>query len=98
MNHYAAPLRDMRFVLEEQQRHRALELPGFENAGAVGYLVGEPGRGLNHMFTMMNAARHKVGVQGIGVAERACQHAFAYARERTQGRPHPSAGRRRMHD
>lgn len=57
-----------------------------ENGGAVGYLVGEPGRGLNHMFTMMNAARHKVGVQGIGVAERACQHAFAYARERTQGR------------
>ncbi len=57
-----------------------------ENGGAVGYLVGEPGRGLNHMFTMMNAARHKVGVQAIGVAERACQQAFAHARERTQGR------------
>ncbi|WP_275286872.1 acyl-CoA dehydrogenase [Halomonas elongata] len=57
-----------------------------EGEGAIGYLVGEPGRGLNHMFTMMNAARHKVGIQGIGVAERACQQALAYARERRQGR------------
>ncbi len=57
-----------------------------ENDGAIGYLVGEEGRGLNHMFTMMNEARHKVGVQGIGVAERACQHAFAYAGERVQGK------------
>jgi len=57
-----------------------------ENDGAIGYLVGEEGRGLNHMFTMMNEARHKVGIQGIGVAERACQHAFAYALDRVQGR------------
>lgn len=57
-----------------------------ESGGAVGYLVGEKGRGLNHMFTMMNEARHKVGIQGIGVAERACQQAVAYALERTQGR------------
>ncbi|PRY72270.1 acyl-CoA dehydrogenase [Halomonas ventosae] len=57
-----------------------------ENDGAIGYRVGEEGRGLNHMFTMMNEARHKVGVQGIGVAERACQQAFAYALDRVQGR------------
>ncbi|MFG6666292.1 acyl-CoA dehydrogenase [Halomonas sp. HNIBRBA4712] len=57
-----------------------------EQGGAVGYLVGEEGRGLNHMFTMMNEARHKVGIQGIGVAERACQHALAYANERVQGK------------
>ncbi|NIC07468.1 acyl-CoA dehydrogenase [Billgrantia bachuensis] len=57
-----------------------------EHDGAIGYLVGEEGRGLNHMFTMMNEARHKVGVQGIGVAERACQHAFAYALDRVQGK------------
>jgi len=63
-----------------------------EGEGAIGYLVGEEGRGLNHMFTMMNEARHKVGVQGIGVAERACQHAFAYAKDRTQGRS-PRSGR-----
>ncbi|MDR5897959.1 acyl-CoA dehydrogenase [Halomonas vilamensis] len=63
-----------------------------EKEGAIGYLVGEEGRGLNHMFTMMNEARHKVGVQGIGVAERACQHAFAYALDRTQGRS-PRSGK-----
>ncbi|TFH85185.1 acyl-CoA dehydrogenase [Billgrantia azerbaijanica] len=63
-----------------------------EHDGAIGYLVGEEGRGLNHMFTMMNEARHKVGVQGIGVAERASQHAFAYALERTQGRRPKSRG------
>ena len=63
-----------------------------ENDGAIGYLVGEEGRGLNHMFTMMNEARHKVGIQGIGVAERACQHAFAYALDRVQGRS-PRSGR-----
>ena len=57
-----------------------------EGEGAIGYLVGEEGRGLNHMFTMMNEARHKVGVQGIGVAERACQHAFGYALDRVQGK------------
>lgn len=57
-----------------------------EGEGAIGYRVGEEGRGLNHMFTMMNEARHKVGVQGIGVAERACQHAFGYALERVQGK------------
>ncbi|MCK2042821.1 acyl-CoA dehydrogenase [Chromohalobacter sp. TMW 2.2308] len=56
-----------------------------EHEGAIGYLVGEPGRGLQHMFTMMNAARHKVGIQGIGVAERAYQQARAYAAERVQG-------------
>ncbi|WP_346797277.1 acyl-CoA dehydrogenase [Halomonas sp. Bachu 37] len=57
-----------------------------EKEGAIGYLVGEEGRGLNHMFTMMNEARHKVGIQGIGVAERACQHATAYALDRVQGK------------
>ncbi|BBI60269.1 hypothetical protein HSBAA_15750 [Vreelandella sulfidaeris] len=44
------------------------------------------------MFTMMNEARHKVGIQGIGVAERACQHAFAYALERRQGRAPKTRG------
>ena len=63
-----------------------------EGEGAIGYLVGELGRGLNHMFTMMNEARHKVGIQGIGVAERATQQAFAYAAERSQGRAPGSRG------
>ncbi|MBV1686262.1 acyl-CoA dehydrogenase [Novosphingobium sp. G106] len=54
--------------------------------GAIGWLVGEPGRGLNAMFTMMNAERLFVGIQGLGVGEAANQRAVAYARERLQGR------------
>ncbi|MDO8861419.1 acyl-CoA dehydrogenase [Haliea sp. E1-2-M8] len=53
--------------------------------GAIGYLVGEENRGLACMFTMMNEARLKVGVQGLGAAEGAYQKAVAYARERVQG-------------
>jgi butyryl-CoA dehydrogenase len=53
---------------------------------AVGYLVGEPNRGLYCMFTMMNAARLAVGMQGLGLAEIAYQNARAYARERLAGR------------
>jgi 3-(methylthio)propanoyl-CoA dehydrogenase len=57
-----------------------------DHGGAVGYLVGEPNRGLEYMFVMMNEARFGVGVQGVGLGERAYQHALAYARERVQGR------------
>jgi len=53
--------------------------------GAVGHLVGEPHRGLQYMFVMMNAARFAVGVQGVALAERATQQAWAYAAERLQG-------------
>jgi Acyl-CoA dehydrogenases len=56
-----------------------------EKGGAVGYLVGEPNRGLAAMFTMMIAARLSVGIQGVGIAERAYQQALAYARDRRQG-------------
>lgn len=58
-----------------------------DEGGATGWLVGEENRGLEYMFVMMNRARFEVGVQGIGVAERACQKAIAYAKERVQGRP-----------
>ena len=61
-------------------------------SGAVGYLVGEEGRGLEYMFIMMNAARFSIGVQGIGIAERAYQQARAYARERVQGRTSGAQG------
>ena len=54
--------------------------------GATAELVGQPNQGLAHMFVMMNAARLAVGVEGVGVAERAYQHALAYALERRQGR------------
>jgi alkylation response protein AidB-like acyl-CoA dehydrogenase len=56
-----------------------------EGEGAVGYLVGEAGKGLRCMFTMMNNARISVGLQGVALAERAYQHALAYAQERIQG-------------
>jgi acyl-CoA dehydrogenase len=57
-----------------------------EEAGAIGWLVGEENRGLACMFTMMNNARLAVGMQGVAVAEAATQKAVAYARERTQGK------------
>jgi alkylation response protein AidB-like acyl-CoA dehydrogenase len=57
-----------------------------EGKGAIGYLVGEENRGLEYMFTMMNHARLGVGIEGIGLAERAYQHALDYARTRVQGR------------
>ncbi len=53
--------------------------------GAEGYLVGEANQGLACMFTMMNHARIRVGVQGLAIAERAYQQALGYARERVQG-------------
>ncbi len=54
--------------------------------GATGWLVGEPDRGLNAMFVMMNAARLGVGMQSLGLTEVAYQNAAQYARERLQGR------------
>jgi hypothetical protein len=54
--------------------------------GATGWLVGEPNRGLNAMFVMMNAARLHVGLQGIGLLDAAWQKASAYAQERRQMR------------
>ncbi|NDY92844.1 acyl-CoA dehydrogenase [Ideonella livida] len=57
-----------------------------DGPGAIGYLIGQPHQGLACMFTMMNHARLNVGLEGLGVSERAYQHARAYALERVQGR------------
>jgi alkylation response protein AidB-like acyl-CoA dehydrogenase len=57
-----------------------------DGGGAIGHLVGDANRGLEYMFVMMNHARFGVGVQGLGIADRACQRAVAYARERVQGK------------
>jgi acyl-CoA dehydrogenase len=54
--------------------------------GATGWLVAEPNRGLQAMFTMMNEARLGVGVQGLAMSEVAYQNAAAYAKERLAGR------------
>lgn len=56
-----------------------------DHTGAVGWLVGEENHGLDSMFVMMNAARFSVGLEGIGLSERAYQQALAYARMRIQG-------------
>ena len=56
-----------------------------DEGGAVGYLVGEPHRGLSAMFTMMNSARQSVGLQGLSVSSRSYSQALAWARERLQG-------------
>jgi alkylation response protein AidB-like acyl-CoA dehydrogenase len=58
-----------------------------DHGGAVGYLIGEEHRGLEYMFIMMNQARFSVGMEGVGLSERASQRAVTYARERVQGRP-----------
>ena len=58
-----------------------------EGQGARAELIGEPHRGLEYMFAMMNHARLNVGLQGLAIAERAYQQALAYARDRRQGQP-----------
>ncbi len=63
-----------------------------DNEGATGFLVGEENRGLAAMFVMMNSARLGVGLQGVAIAERAYQHALAYARDRKQGRAGAAPG------
>ena len=56
-----------------------------DEGGAIGWLVGPENGGMAAMFTMMNNARLNVGLQGVGIAERATQRAVAYALERKQG-------------
>ncbi len=64
-----------------------------EKEGAVGYLVGEPNRGLEYMFVMMNAARLSVGLEGYALAERAFQQAAEWSRARVQGKPPATAAK-----
>ena len=64
-----------------------------DNDGAVGYLVGKENHGLEYMFTMMNNERIGVGIQSVGIAERAYQKALGYARERVQSKKLGSASK-----
>src|SRR6187551_3463326 len=57
-----------------------------DHGGATGFLIGQENRGLEYMFVMMNQARFSVGMEGVGLSERAYQRAVAYARDRVQGR------------
>jgi 3-(methylthio)propanoyl-CoA dehydrogenase len=63
-----------------------------EKDGAQAQLIGEPGRGLEYMFIMMNSARLSVGSEGYAVGERALQRATQWARTRVQGRPPGASG------
>jgi 3-(methylthio)propanoyl-CoA dehydrogenase len=68
-----------------------------DEEGAVGFMLGPPHQGLACMFTMMNNARLAVGLEGVGLAERAFQSAAAYAAERVQGRRHGRPARLEEH-
>ena len=56
-----------------------------DDSGAVGYLIGEENNGIACMFTMMNHARLEVGLEGVGISNRAYQAAVTHARDRKQG-------------
>ena len=58
-----------------------------ESEGAIGYMLGEEGRGIEYMFIMMNRARFDVGLQGMAISEAARQKALEYANTRIQGTP-----------
>ncbi|MBJ3761364.1 acyl-CoA dehydrogenase [Maribius pontilimi] len=78
---------DLRVVsLEHKMGLHGSPTAVMEYSGATGWMVGAENGGMAAMFTMMNNARLGVGVQGIGVAEGAYQHALAYALDRKQGK------------
>uniref|UniRef100_UPI0040472F8E acyl-CoA dehydrogenase n=1 Tax=Yoonia sp. TaxID=2212373 RepID=UPI0040472F8E len=78
---------DLRVVsLEHKMGLHGSPTAVMDYSGATGWLVGPEHGGMAAMFTMMNNARLGVGVQGIGAAEGAYQHALAYANERKQGK------------
>ncbi|HTV96680.1 MAG TPA: acyl-CoA dehydrogenase [Steroidobacteraceae bacterium] len=64
-----------------------------QGGAALGELIGEENRGLEYMFIMMNAARFAVGLEGVGLSERAFQGALAFANERLQGTEPGQKGR-----
>jgi alkylation response protein AidB-like acyl-CoA dehydrogenase len=83
---------DLRVVsLEHKMGLHGSPTAVMEFSGATGWLIGPEHGGMAAMFTMMNNARLGVGVQGIGSAEGALQHALAYAQDRKQGKA-PGSG------
>ena len=78
---------DLRVVsLEHKMGLHGSPTAVMEYSGAKGWLVGAENGGMAAMFTMMNNARLGVGVQGLGAAEAAYQHALSYAMDRKQGK------------
>jgi acyl-CoA dehydrogenase len=72
-------------AIEHKLGIRASPTAALAFEGALGTLVGEPNRGLEYMFIMMNLARFAVGLEGVAISDRAYQGALAYARDRVQG-------------
>jgi alkylation response protein AidB-like acyl-CoA dehydrogenase len=72
--------------IEHKMGIRASSTCTMQFDAALGWLVGAPHQGMGAMFTMMNAARLAVGIQGLAAAEAAYQEARAYALDRLQGR------------
>jgi len=72
--------------LEHKMGIKSSATAQIELEGAVGTLVGQPNKGMQGMFVMMNAARLGVGNQSLGLTEVAFQNALAYAKERIQMR------------
>ncbi len=72
--------------LDDTMGIRASAVCSLKFDGATGWLMGEPGRGVRAMFTMVNETRMMVGLQGLGIAEVAYQNAAAYAKQRLQMR------------
>jgi len=72
--------------LEHKMGIKASATAQIELEGAIGTLVGQPNKGMQGMFVMMNAARLGMGNQSLGLTEVAFQNALAYAKERTQMR------------
>lgn len=73
-------------ALEHKMGLRASATCQMQFDGSTGWLVGEPNKGMAAMFTMMNAERLSVGIQGLGIGEAAYQSAAWYAKDRLQGR------------
>lgn len=69
-----------------QRGYATTHLSFGDNDNCIGYLVGEPNKGLSYMFQMMNGARISVGMCAAGVAMAAYQYSLQYAKERPQGR------------
>ena len=69
-----------------------------DGSGAVGYLVGEPGRGLSYMFHMMNEARIGVGMAATMLGMAGYEASLEYAKNRPQGRPVAGGGQKVVKD
>lgn len=77
-----------------QRGYSTVHLVFGESGDSVGHLIGTEGKGLKHMFKMMNGARIDVGMTAASTAMAAYQHSLQYAKERPQGRKIENSGKK----